>query len=100
MHGPLMCFGDGPEDAGEGRGWGWGQLSKGGSWLETGFILNCGISQESMETPCHRPIQGPGSLFQIRKEMEGKLSPFSPHHTSIHPPHGDFMQTCCVMSIL
>lgn len=50
---------------------GLGKPSKGGFWLQTGFILNCGISQKSMETPCHLPIQGPGSLFQIRKEMEG-----------------------------
>ena len=49
---------------------GLGKPSKGGFWLQTGFILNCGISQKSMETPCHLPIQGPGILFQIRKEME------------------------------
>lgn len=49
---------------------GLGKPSEGGSGLQTGFILNCGISQKSTETHCHLPIQGPGVLFQIRKEME------------------------------
>lgn len=47
-----------------------GKPGKGGSWLQTGFILNRGLPQKSSETPRQLPIQGPGSLSQIRKEME------------------------------
>lgn len=66
---PLMCYGCGP-GMGCGKRVGPGKPSKGGSWLQTGFILNRGLPQKSSETPRQLPIQGPGSLSQIRKEME------------------------------
>lgn len=66
---PLMCYGCGPGNGVRERV-GPGKPGEGGSWPQTGFILNRELSQKSSETPRQLPIQGPGSLFQIRKEME------------------------------